>query len=339
MNALIAVQDLISVNKKRIKALKQQIREHEDGIKKLSVMALASAENALEKSTEALEKNQLIYNELKKRDLMELEKEERLKEAVRRNNYYKYQKIRIKRDIKKANDQKLEAMMIIDELPSDLNLEDDDVFELAAATIKLDLRIHDELDEQLSIIKRDFDELLKDIEDHNITELGTLKIHIPILVLHLNVLINNIEENIQEDEKLPPFKGLPKFEDWWINELWANHQAYFGLYKWKAIVSSLCITAEQKRAWESIFANWIFIKKVLNKKGELAYDLNFAFDSLIQFHTTLEEELDIQNLQAMETIIKDITNKEDFNTFKKKHNIITPYVEYKKEKLGLNESE
>jgi hypothetical protein len=332
MNALIAVQDLITVNQKRIKVLKQQIRDHEEGVKKLSVMAYASAENALEKSSEALEKNQLIYNELKKRDLMELEKEERLKEAVRRNNYYKYQKVRLKRDINKTNDQKLEAMMIVDELPSDVNLEDEDIFELAATTIKLDLRIHDELDDQLNVIKRDFDELLKEIQDKNIIELGTLKAHIPILVLHLAVLVTNIEENIK-DESLPPFKGLPMFEDWWINELWSNHQAYFGLYKWKSIITSLCITSEQKRAWESIFANWIFIKKVLNKKGPLAFELNFAFDSLVKFHTQLEEQTNIENLKAMESIIKDITTKEDFNTFKKKHNIMTPYLEFKKERL------
>lgn len=336
MNALIAVQDLIAVNKKRVKILKQQIRDHEEGVKKLTVMAYASAENALQLSSEALEKNQLIYNELKKRDLMELEKEERLKEAVRRNNYYKYQKIRLKRDINKTNDQKLEAMMIVDELPSDVNLEDADIFEIAATTIKLDLRIHDELDSQLNIIIRDFNELLKNIKDKNIVELGTLKSHIPILVLHLAVLVTNIEENIK-DESLPAFKGLPMFEDWWINELWSNHQAYFGLYKWKDIISSLCITAEQKRAWESIFSNWVFIKKVLNKKGQLAFELNFAFDSLVKFHAKLDEQTNVDNLKAMEAIIRDITNKEDFNNFKKKHNIVTPYLEFKKEKLDYME--
>jgi len=333
MNALIAVQDLINVNKKRIKVLKQQIALHDSGEKKLSVMAYASAENALEKSQIALEKNELIYKELNKRGLMEVEKEAQLKEAITRNNYYKYQKVRLKRTIKRDNDLKLEAMMIVDELPADVNLEDDDIFELASATIKLELRIHDELYDQLNIIKRDFNELLKNVQNQDIVKLGMLDIHIPILVLHLSVLVANIQEII-DDEELPPFKGLPMFEDWWIEELWLNHQAYFGLYKWKSIIGTLCITTEQKLAWESIFANWVFIKKMLNKKGSLGYELNYAFDELVKFHTKLEEQTDENNLKAMESIIKDITTKEDFSIFKTKHTIVTPYLEFKKEKIS-----
>ncbi len=278
MNAIIAIQDLIKQNEKRIKILQSQISDHDSGRTKMSPMAKASTENSIEESKAILEKNQLILKELQKHDLMELEKEERLKEAIVRKNYFKYQKIRIKRDIAKDNDQKLEAMMIVDELPSDVTLEDDDVFAIADATIKLDLRIHDELDEELQDIKKDFDELLKNVSKEDINSLGTFNAHIPILVLHLSVLISNIKENIKEDN-LPEFKGLPKFQDWWIDELWYNHQAYFGLYKWKMIVSSLCITNDQKRAWEVIFANWVFIKKVLNKKRN--WDLNITLHLIL----------------------------------------------------------
>jgi len=335
MNAIIAIQDLINQNEKRIKVLQAQINDHQAGKNRLSPMALASTENGLEKSKEVLEKNQIILNELMKHDLQELEKEERLKEAIRRKNYFKYQKIRLKRDITKANDQKLEAMMIVDELPSDVTLDDKDIFAIADVTIKLDLRIHDELDQELQSIKKDFEELLKNVKSEDISRLGVLNTHIPILVLHLSVLIKNIEENIQEDN-LPQFKGLPKFQDWWIEELWGNHQAYFGLYKWKEIVASLCITTEQKRAWEVIFANWIFIKKVLNKKAKLGFEYNFAFDTLMQYHTGLEEELDMQNIISMEEIIKKLTQRESLQSYKNIHNIKTPYYKFKREKLDLD---
>lgn len=337
MNAIIAVQDLIKQNQKRINILQQQLSDHASGENKMSIMAVASTENGLEKSKEALEKNQMILSELQKRDLQELEKEERLKEAIKRKNYYKFQKIRLKRDISRENDQKLEAMMIVDELPADINLEDDDIFAIAETTIKLDLRIHEELDDELEEIKEDFAKLLKNVAKEDISRLGVLNTHIPVLVLHLSVFISNIKENIEEDE-LPEFKGLPKFEDWWIEELWSNHQAYFGLYKWKYIIFSLCITNEQKRAWEVIFSNWIFIKKVLNKKGKLGFEYNFAFDTLLKYHTGLEEELEMENLKNMENIIHEITKKENFLSYKKTHNIITPYLEFKWEKLNMGQT-
>ncbi len=335
MKALIAIQDLINQNKKRIKVLEAQINDHNNGINRLSKMALASAENGVERSKEALEKNEVILKELMSKDMIEHEKEQRLKEAIRRKNYFKYQKIRLKRAIEKANDQKLEAMMVVDELPADVNLEDDDIFNIAETSLKLDLRIHDELDDELEEIKRDFDKLLKNVKKEDIVRLGVLNTHIPVLVLHLSVLISNIEENIKEEE-LPPFKGLPAFQDWWINEMWKNHQAYFALYKWKSIVASLCITDEQRRSWNVIFSNWIFIKQVLNKKASLGFEYNFAFDSLLKHHTNMQEELELENLQAMDSIVQEITSKEDFETFKTKHNLITPYLEFKRSKLGLD---
>ncbi len=333
MNALIAIEELIKTNELRIKTLKAQLDDHDSGRAKLSIMGYASSENALEESIQSLEKNKLIYDELAKCDIQEHEKEERLKEAVIRRNYYKYQKVRIKRNSTKKQDQKLEAMMIVDELPSEINLEDEDIFEIASTIIKLDLRIHDELDSQLSEIKIDFEELLKNIEHENIDKLGLLQTHIPIVVLHLRVLIANIKDTINE-ENLPEFKGLPKFEDWWIDELWLNHQAYFGLYRWKAVVMSLCITDGQKQAWESIFAIWVFIKKVLNKKGPLAFEFNLAFDILIKTYTDLDEQLDIENLKSMESIIENITKKEDFHSFKYKHKIVTDYVKFKQDKFS-----
>lgn len=335
MNAIIAIEDLIKTNQERIKTLKAQLDDHESGNIKLSVMAHASAEKALEDSTAALKKNKLIHEELLKHDLQEYEKEQRIKEAIKRKNYFKYQKTRIKRDKTKSGNQKLEAMMIIDELPTEVNIEDEDIFNIASSIIKLDLRIHDELEMQLTEIKEDFEILLETVDSEDIDKLGMLHTHIPIIVLHLVVLIENIKEDLEKENKTC-FRGLPKYEDWWIDELWVNHQAYFGLYKWKDIVSFLCVTCEQKLAWESIFANWIFIKKALNKKGPLAYEFNFAFDMLMEKYADLEEELDNNNLKKMEHLIQTLAEKEKerCHTYKSDHNIITSYVKFKKEKLN-----
>jgi len=333
MNAIIAVQDLITQNQKRIKILKQQLLLDEEGEKKLSAMAKASTEIGLDRSLESLKKNELILKELNQRDLLELEKEQLLKEAITRKNYYKYQKIRLKRDKVMTNDQKLEAMMIVDELPHDVDIEDNEIFAIAETTINLNLRIHSGLYDELIEIKKDWTELQKDIDSQSIDKLGMLNLHIPILVLHLSVLISNIEENIEENN-LPKFKGLPAFEDWWISELWTNHQAYFGLYKWRSIITSLCITSDQKRAWNTIFSNWVFIKKLLNEKGSLGFEFNFAFDSLVDDHVQLEEELNKDNLVAMEKIVKTITEKEDFGKYKTIHEIETPYLKFKRDKMN-----
>lgn len=330
MNAVIAIQDLIKTNEARIKTLKAQIDDFDSGREKVSAMTYASTENALEESYKALEKQQSIYNTLKEKDLEELEKEERIKETIKRKNYFKYQKVRIKRDKNKNSNQKLEAMRVIDELPSDLNLEDEDLFDIATTSIKLDLRTHDELEEQLNEIKEDFQALTSNISKENISELSMLESYIPILILHLAILVADIEQMIEEQEGDVCFRGLPRYQDWWINELWINHQAYFGLYKWKDIISFLCIDEEQKEAWEIIFANWVFIKKVLNKKGNLAFELNLAFDKVMEKHTGLEEELNIENISSMDNIIQNITKKEDFHKFKHEHKVQTEYYEYKK---------
>jgi len=296
-------------------------------------MAAASTEMGLEKSQDALEKNEIILKELKQRDLLEVEKEALLKEAIVRRNYYKYQKIRLKRDLVMTNDQKLEAMMIVDELPHDVDIEDKEIFAIAETTINLNLRIHSELYEELTEIKKDWAEFQKNIDAQSIDKLGMLNLHIPILVLHLSVLVSNIEENIEE-HNLPEFKGLPAFEDWWISELWTNHQAYFGLYKWRSIITSLCITADQKRAWNTIFSNWIFIKKLLNEKGSLGFDYSYSFDNLLEYHTKLVEELDTDNLISMEKIVETITAKEDFSKYKAKHVVETPYLKFKRDKMN-----
>lgn len=332
MNSVIAIEELIKTNEERIKSLKNQIKEYDEGIVKASAMAYASAENSLERSQEALEKYRSIYEEMMQKDISELEKEERIKQAIERRNYFKYQKTRIKRKKNLDGNQKLEVMRIIDELPSEISLEDQELFDIAETSIKLDLNVHDELEEHLTQIKEDFHSLLENMPRESIKHMGMLQSYVPILVLHLSVLVMNIEEELDKKTVDTCFRGLPRFQGWWINELWKNHQAYCGLYRWKDIVAFLCITQEQKEAWETIFSNWVFIKKMLNRKGELAFEFNLAFDKVMQKYTGLEEEMDIGNINSMDKIVQNLVAKAKMYKFKYQHKVTTPYYEFKKEK-------
>ena len=336
MKSIIALEDIIKEEEKRVSLLKRQIADDESGVNKLTYMAKASTETSLEENTELLSKHRIMLEELLKQDLKELEEEERIKDAIVRKNYYHFQKIRLKRDKTHTNDEKLEAMMIVDELPDEVQFEDQELFEIAEKTLELHLRLHEGMDDEYRAIKNDFTELLKDLKDEDIKELGILSMQIPIVVLQFSVLLSNIKESIEDDD-LPEFRGLPKFEDWWIGELWTSHLAYFGLYKWKAIVSSLCVTNDQKRAWQVIFVNWISIKKMLDGKGKLAFGLNFAFDTLIRTYSGLEEELDETNLSSMKSIVKNLTLREDFSRVAKNHNMVTSYLNYKRVKIHYEE--
>lgn len=332
MNSIIALEELIKKNEERINLQRRQLADHESGVNKLSRVMKASTETNLEEAMELLAKYKSMLEELMKQDIKELEEKERLEAAIKRKKYFENQKIRIKNNKEKSNDQKLEAMMIIDELPSDINFEDEELFEIASKAIELNIRTHKELHKKLAEIRKKFQDLLKDAKDEKINDLGMLNYQIPILVLHCFVLLSNIKENKEEEnkeEELRKFSGFPKYEDWWINELWSSHQAYLALYKWKSIITALCITSEQKRSWSVIFNNWIFIKKMLNSKGELAFEYNYAFDSLMMTYADIEEELSNKNLLAMESIVNKIIKKEDFITVKKSHNIMTPYLKFK----------
>ena len=181
---------------------------------------------------------------------------------------------------------------------------------------------------------------MEDIDEEDIKELALLSDQIAVVVLHLSVLVANIEENIEAKEDEPPFSGFPKFEDWWISELWINHQAYFGLYKWREIISGLCQSGEQQRAWDIIFSNWVAIKKYIANKGTQAYKYNFAFDTVMREHTGLEEELATASLESMESIIKKLTSIEDFTSFadEEKHQLITDYTKFKRDKINYKDT-
>ncbi|MEA3289022.1 MAG: hypothetical protein U9Q04_02475 [Campylobacterota bacterium] len=342
MKAIIALQTLIKEEEKRLGLLKRQLADHESGENKLTYMAKASTESSLEECSENLTKHTEQLNELMAKDLKELEEQERLEEAVKRKNYFHWQKVRLKRDKVRTNDQKVEAMLIMDELPEDLQFEDDALFSIAEKSLELNLSLHEGMEEKLTEIKTDFENLLKDIKEEDIQQLELLNYRIPILILHFYVLIENIKENIERDnekakargEKEKLFSGLPRYEDWWINELWESHQAYISLFKWKYIISNICTSNDLQRAWNSIFSNWIFVKKLLNSKGKQAYEYTFAFDALVRKYGELEEELDLKNIKSMEKIIAKLTENEDFKSVKKDHSIGTKYLSYKKSKLN-----
>lgn len=336
MKVIIALEEMIKENETVIKSIKKQLSKHESGESKLSYMGKASAETNLEIAKEQLERHKEKLKELMAQDMVELAEKERIKEAITRKNYIEYQKTRIRRSVTKKNDEKLEAMLILDELKEEEYIEDKILFEIASKVISLNLSIHAEMEKKLRTIKKDFEALLKNLDKENIQELVSYDVQIPIVILHFQVLIENIKENIKEDN-LPPFRGLPKFEDWWIKELWKNHQAYYGLYKWKAIIKNLCITTDQKRAWEVIFTNWLSIKKALNEKGALAYHYNYAFDTVMRAHTELEEELATNSLISMERLMQTLAEEEDFTKSPKQHTLVTDYVLFKREKLDYKD--
>lgn len=186
---------------------------------------------------------------------------------------------------------------------------------------------HDELTKSLQIQEA----LLKEKQSEENSDKEEIK-NIESSIKSLNNELHKTKEIKIPEVKIKTFSGFPKYQDWWIRELWVSHQAYFALFKWKEIITNLCITTEQKKAWSIIFDRWVFIKKLLNDKGTLAYDYHFAFDSLLSTYAELEEELEIKNIESMEVIINEITKKEDFSKNVGFHNINTSYLKFKMEK-------
>lgn len=332
MKTLVALEQLIKENEERVKLQTRQLANHESGETKLSRVVKASIETSLEETKEHLVKYKAELEELLQQDRTELEEKERVQAAIERKKYFDNQNMRINNNVEISSDQKIEAMFIIDELPTGLHIEDDQLIAIATKSLELNLTNHQELNEKLIKIKQEFQVLLRNCKNEKLKEIGLLNVQIPILIVHFSTLVENIIDALDVENK-PAFKGLPRYEDWWVHELWRSHQAYFALYKWREIICNLCVTSIQKRAWYKIFDQWVFIKKILDDKGALAFDYNFAFDSLLKKYAHLEEELDSKNLLSMEAIIKSITSKANFCSVGREHNILTPYLTFKRKKL------
>ncbi len=338
MKSIIALETLIKECEERVNLERRQLSEHESGERKMSRLAKASTETKLEETVEKLASYKVQLAELLAQDQVQLEEKERIEAAIERKKYFDNQNVRLQNNMEINADQKIEAALILDELPNGVFFEDQAIIDIATQSLELNISSHMQVNDKLIEIKQEFHSLTQKNRESNLKEIGLLQVRIPILIVQFAVLIESVKESIQEESK-PAFKGLPKYEDWWISELWTSHQAYFALYKWKSIISNLCITSKQKRAWSKIFDTWLDIKKILNDKGAVAFEFNFVFDSLIQKYVQLEEELVTNNLVSMETIIKKITQNEDFTAMKKNHQIITPYLQFKREKFTPKKEE
>lgn len=345
--SIFALEKLIKENEEKISNCTKQMKDLDAGTITLSPMKQASVENTLEEATKSYETYKKLYDDIPQDEKDKQKELVRVQEALAKQSYYKLQKIRLKRNKNLKRNQRLEAMMIIDELPDDIDFDDRELLEISQIVIKNNIREASELEQELSEIKNDFDARLESLEDgKDLKHFTFLDTYIPIIVLHFSSLIKNIQETIEEynekekekeDEskiKLLTFRGLPRYEDWWIDELFKNHQAYFGLYKWKDIIYNQCITEQQQIIWDKIFNNWLMVKKILNSKDENAYDYNFIFDDMIRKYVELEEEIDMENLESMEKIVFNITKKEDFTKMKTEHNIITTYLQWKIAKIN-----
>lgn len=336
MKAIIALEQMIKDKEATIKSIKKQLANHESGESKLSYMGLASAETNLERAQEQLVKHQTKLKELMALDSVELEEKEKVKDAVQRQNYLNYQKTRITRDVTRKNDEKLEAMSILDEIGQECLIEDLELYDIAQKSLSLNLAVHVDLEKKYTEVKNRFESLISKIDDKEIKDLGILNFRCILTILQFHVLYSNILENIATDN-LPSFRGFPKYEDWWINELWKNHHAYYALFKWKGIISKQCNTDEQKRTWEKIFASWIGIKKILIQKGKLGYQYCYVFDTVLKEFAEIEEEISTHNLKSMDALTKQIIAKEDFTKETPNHTIVTKYVEFKREQLDFKE--
>jgi len=340
MKIIKELEKKLELSVSRIELAKKQLKKNESGKLKLSFMVMASTELCIERNTFLVNRYRYKLRKLKQEDLKQLEEDEKNKEIIRENNYFKYQSQRLKRT-KNKNEKEIEAALsTLKDMPEDIKLEDKEIFEISHKSSVLCLDIHSDLDDDLIEIKSEFLSLIEgNFNDVN-NELKLLNYRIPIIILQLRILLKNIRENIKES-KLEKYKftGLPKFEDWWIHELWNSHQAYMGLFKWKQIILDLCISSEQKRAFEVIFKNWILVKKMLNVKGVFAYFYNYAFDEMILKYAELESEEDESNLNAMKNIVEKLTKKENFFTVSDSHNVITPYMTFKIEKEMENSKE
>lgn len=305
-----------------------------EGKIKMSFMSQASTETSLENNIKLLKDYEEKLKDYKMGNLDSLMEQEREKQRKQKENYYKYQKIRLKRDKNRTDIEKNEAISLIDELPAGISIEDEDIFNIANKSNQLKLSLHWKIQNDLYEIRTKFKNLIKNTIDNANSELIVFEHIIPIIILQFYHLRINIEENIEED-KLKSFLGYPKFQQWLISELWNTPQAYFGLYKWKNIINYLCITSDQKRVLEKIFNNFMFIKKLIDDMGDVADDYNLAFDTLLKEYGLLQEELNEDNLKSMKKAIDSLIVKENFTDFntKKRYN----YLEFKRKKIDKKE--
>lgn len=345
MKTIIVLKNLISETESKVKLFKRQLSEHESGVNKLSRVIKASTETNLLESTQKLE----TYSQMLKDAVTYIPKDDEymqeLDNAVKKQQAYNVKQLRLKKIdyILIPSDKKLESMKIFDEFDLQENITEDNAFEIFISTNLVEDEKKEEYKAIFKEINKDLNSMLKSInKNEDIYDLGILNYKIVILILNFHILTNSIkelltpkiDETAQNQEKPQTnFKGYPKYEDWWIDELCKNPEAYLALYKWKAIIDMFCITPANKLKWENIFKNWIFIKTLFNTKKERAYPYQYAFDVLVKKYCDLEEELEDENIESLENIIHNVILKEDMTSITKGHHLVTAYLKYKKDRL------
>lgn len=330
MKSIISLEKLRSDIEEHIKFSKKQLRDYEAGYIQLSLIAVASAEENLEKNKSLVEKYTMMIDQLYKLDNSDPRQKAKIEECIDKKKYYYNNKIRLENDKVKDNDEKLDICMILDEVKEDIFIENQSLFDMAFKKIEHYLIIDTDAKSEFLEIKKDFTNDIQNIKDIYINDLGMINIKSIILISQFKILIVNIKQTMEEKE-LEPLLNLPKFEHWWIDELWENHLSYFALMDWKYKISLFCLTEEQKDAWDYIFSKWLFIKKFLNNKGEIAYEYQFIFDTYLLKYIELDEEIDESNIEYNKERIRKMVKDIDLKPLGDDYDFSTNHLKYKQE--------
>ncbi len=337
MNSVIVLDQLVEETNNRIKLFRKHLSDHEAGENVLTRVIEASTETSLEIATNKVRKYKEMLDVLEKNDAYTEKEKHKILEAVYRKKIHDNFEIKSHSDTNqphieiKPHDKKLQVMMVIDEVSNDLEIEDRELFNIASKSLFLDEEERFTLEEKLEYISKTFNDKLKKLDKTAIKQLSSLNYKIPVFILHFSILLDGIKASYEKKEK--EFSGFPRYQDWWVYELWSSHQAYYGLYKLKEMISRQCVTVEQQNSWAKIFENWLSIKIYLNNKGKLAYPYMEIFDKLVATFCGFEEETMEQNLVTMEALINDKIKNENFTRVQVNHSVLTSYLEYKKKVL------
>lgn len=339
MKTMVALEAVIKDIEVRIAIAKGQLARHESGEEILTRLVKLSAENSLEEHEPLLEKYKKLFKELEKFEKNDCYEHRRLRSAILRKKYYKFNKIHNRKPPKKIttreNDERIEATMIVDELPEEELLNKQELYQFALQNMENYLGFDKKSETDLSKIQEEFARLIKGFTEENIKSLELLNYMIPIVIFHMHIFVKNfiefknshVGEHINEKE----FSFFPKYHDWWIEEIWESDIAYFSLFQWKEQVKELCEEKRLKDAWELIYSDWIFVKTLINEKSQLAFEYQYIFDSLVYQYVKLESELDINVIQKTKGEMALFIESEDFSKLLSKHRSITKYIKYKLE--------
>jgi hypothetical protein len=212
--SIYALEKLLKEYESNIANASKQLKDLDAGKITLSPLKVASVENTLEFSTAEYEKYKAIYDAIPEKEKEEFRNLKEVQELLAKQSYYKLQKIRIKRNLNLKRNQRLEAMMILDELPEEVHFDDAQLIEVTNIIIKYNARESVELVAELGVIRDEFDkqlEALKDKED--LKHFNFLDTYIPIIILHFAIISEKISKrllslyNEKENEKLVKMKN------------------------------------------------------------------------------------------------------------------------------------